>query len=96
MLCLSECGARVPKPFCPAGGCNKNIEQVFESDNGNKKRKAEEDISLDARMRDVHAPGVVAAPVVAPSVLSSLSPDIIVIDDSDDDNDVVFISSRNA
>ena len=97
-LCLGECGARLPTPFCPAGGCNKNIEQVFESDNGNKKRKAEEDISLDARMRDLHARGVVAAPapVVAPSVVPSLPPDIIVIDDSDDDDEVVFISSRNA
>ena len=96
-LCLGECGARLPSPFCPAGGCNKNIEQVFETDDGKKKRKAEEDISLDARMRDLHARGFVAAPapVVAPSVVPSLPPDIIVIDDSDDDDEVVFISSRN-
>ena len=68
------------------------------SDDGNKKRKAEEDILLDAPMRDLHARGVVAAPapVVAPSVVPSLPPDIIVIDDSDDDDQVVFISSRNA
>ena len=49
-------------------------------------------------MQDLHAHGVVATPVpvVAPSVVPSLPPDIIVIDDSDDDNQVVFISSRNA
>ena len=91
--CFRKCGTRLPTPFCPAGGCNKNIEQVFDklinSDNGNKKCKAEEDLLLDASIPN--------HPVVSVAVSA---PDIIVIDDdgdegdNDDDKEVMFLECR--
>lgn len=92
-VCIGECGSRLPKPFCPAAACNKSIEDVFDkyqsSNNENKKRKADEveDSSFQARMTDLRVRGVVASPApVVPVVVAPSVPDIIVIDDSDEDD----------
>ena len=94
-VCIGECGARLPKPFCPAAACNKSIEDIFDkfkSSSDNKKRKADEaEIpSFEARMTELRARGVVAsaAPVV-PLAAAPPIPEIIVIDDSDDEDDAV-------
>ena len=90
-VCIGECGSRLPKPFCLAAACNKSIEDIFDkyksSSNENKKRKADEveDPPLEARLTDLRARGFVASPApVLP--LDPPVPDIIVIEDSDEDN----------
>jgi len=108
-VCIGECGARLPTPFCPAPACNTNIEDVFvKFKNTDRKRKAEEqqDLSFAARMSELRARGVVAAPaptmIQTPSVVpaAASTPDIIVIDDdedevnNDEEEEVVFIECR--
>ena len=97
-LCLGECGERLPTPYCPSGGCNKRIDEVFatyESKPQGLKRKASDEAFND-RMTELRARGFVAAP--APSALLNdaaiqtpsvfpLVPEIIVVDDDGDNCD---------
>ena len=110
-VCLGECGQRLPTPYCPSGGCNKRIDDVFEKHESKTqaelKRKGSDE-SIDDHLRELRARGFVAAPappvlvtdppIQNPSVLP-IVPDIIVIDDDEDegdngDDEVVFLQCR--
>ena len=111
-VCLGNCGQRLPTPYCPSGGCNKRINEVFvkhESKPQAELKRRGNDESIDDRIRELRARGFVAAP--APPVLLTdppiqnpyvlpVVPDIIVIDDdevkNDEEEEVVFIECRKA
>ena len=91
--------------------CTAGVPLIFvKFKNTDRKRKAEEqeDLSFAARMSELRARGVVAAPaptmIQTPSVVpaAASTPDIIVIDDdedevnNDEEEEVVFIECRKA